>query len=66
MGLKRSRECDPDDMARGALRAHQFLKEFSELPLEEMDLKQALQRVNKLKNDLEEDAVNCRWLQQLL
>ncbi|XP_062158477.1 DNA mismatch repair protein MSH2-like [Alnus glutinosa] len=64
VGSKRKRECDPDEMSRGAARAHQFLKEFSDLPLEEMDLKQALQQVNKLKEELQKDAVNCRWLQQ--
>ncbi|KAK9278438.1 hypothetical protein L1049_028003 [Liquidambar formosana] len=64
VGLKRKRECDPNDMLSGTARANQFLKEFSELPLESMDLKEALQQVSKLKNDLEKDAVNCRWLQQ--
>ena len=51
-------------MSRGAARAHQFLKEFSDLPLDKMDLKQALQQVNKLKDELQKDAVNCSWLQQ--
>lgn len=64
VGLKRKRVCDPDDMNRGAARAHQFLKEFSEMPLETMDLKDALEQVSKLKNDLEKDAVNSSWLQQ--
>lgn len=64
VGSKRKRECDQDDMSRGAARAHQFLKEFSDLPLDKMDLKQALQQVNKLKDELQKDAVNCRWLQQ--
>lgn len=64
VGSKRKRESSPDDISRGAARAHQFLKEFSDLPLETMDLKEALQQVSKLKNDLEKDAVNCHWLQQ--
>ncbi|KAE8124986.1 hypothetical protein FH972_019825 [Carpinus fangiana] len=64
VGSKRKRECDPDEMSRGAARAHQFLKEFSDLPLDKMDLTQALQQVNKLKEDLQKDAVNCHWLQQ--
>lgn len=64
VGLKRKRVCDPDDMNRGAARAHQFLKEFSEMPLETMDLKDALEQVGKLKNDMEKDAVNSSWLQQ--
>lgn len=61
---KRKRELDLDDMSRGAARARQFLKDFSELPLETMDFKQALQHVSQLRNDLEEDAVSSRWLQQ--
>ncbi|KMS97549.1 hypothetical protein BVRB_5g126110 isoform A [Beta vulgaris subsp. vulgaris] len=63
---KRKREFDPDAVSEGAARAHRFLKEFAELPLEQMDLKQALQHVNKMKSDLEEDAENCHWLKQFL
>lgn len=66
VGSKRKRECDPDDMSRGAARARQFLKEFSELPLDKMDVKEALDQVHKLKNDMEKDAVNSLWLQQFL
>ncbi|XP_057952327.1 DNA mismatch repair protein MSH2 isoform X2 [Malania oleifera] len=66
VGSKRKREFDSHDMARGAARAHQFLKEFSELPLESIDLKEALQQASKLRNDLEKDAVKCSWLQQFL
>lgn len=65
-GSKRKRECDPIDMSRGAAKAHKFLKDFADLPLESMDLKQALQQVNKLRGDLEKDAVNCNWLRQFL
>jgi DNA mismatch repair protein MSH2 len=53
-----------DDMSKGAARAHRFLKDFSDLPLDTMDLKQALLQIGKLKDDLEKDAVNCHWLQQ--
>ncbi|KVI02602.1 DNA mismatch repair protein, MSH2, partial [Cynara cardunculus var. scolymus] len=49
---------EPDDMALGAPRARQFLKDFSELPLDKMDLKQALQEVKRLKNELQDDASN--------
>ncbi|XWS61004.1 hypothetical protein CRYUN_Cryun07bG0088100 [Craigia yunnanensis] len=63
-GSKRKRECDSDDMSKGAAKAHKFLKDFADLPLESMDLKEAVQQVNKLKDDLEKDAVNCQWLQQ--
>uniref|UniRef100_A0A803NC62 DNA mismatch repair proteins mutS family domain-containing protein n=1 Tax=Chenopodium quinoa TaxID=63459 RepID=A0A803NC62_CHEQI len=43
-----------------------FLKEFAELPLEQMDMKQALDHVNKMKSDLEKDSENCHWLKQFL
>ncbi|KAL3512291.1 hypothetical protein ACH5RR_025008 [Cinchona calisaya] len=61
---KRKRELDVDDISKGAARARKFLKDFSELPLDTMDFKQALQHVNQLRNELEKDAVNCHWLQQ--
>ena len=63
-GSKRKRESDSDDMSKDAAKAHKFLKDFADLPLESMDLKEAVQQVNKLKDDLEKDAVNCQWLQQ--
>lgn len=66
VGSKRKKEFDPEDMSRGAARAHKFLKEFAEIPLESMDLKQALQRVSELKDDLEKDAGNSCWLKQFL
>ncbi|KAI3673275.1 hypothetical protein L6452_39392 [Arctium lappa] len=66
VGCKRKKPSEPDDMAIGAPRARQFLKDFSELPLDKMDLKQALQEVKRLKNELQNDASNCKWLQQFL
>ncbi|PPE01575.1 hypothetical protein GOBAR_DD01406 [Gossypium barbadense] len=63
-GSKRKRGYDADDISRGAAKAHKFLKEFAELPLETMDLKQALQQVTKLKDDLQKDVNNSEWLQQ--
>ncbi|CAI9113632.1 OLC1v1014269C1 [Oldenlandia corymbosa var. corymbosa] len=63
---KRKRELDPDDMSRGAARARQVLKEFSELPLDTMDLNQALQHARRMRSDIEKDAANCNWLQQFL
>ena len=66
VGLKRKREFDPETVSQGASRAHKFLREFAELPLDQMDLKQALQHVSKMKNDLEKDAENCQWLKQFL
>ncbi|XP_050237712.1 DNA mismatch repair protein MSH2 [Mercurialis annua] len=64
VGSKRKTQHDPEDMSKGAARAHQFLKEFSDMPLENMDLKEAMQKVKKLKNELEKDAGNCQWLKQ--
>ncbi|KAF5468977.1 hypothetical protein F2P56_013082 [Juglans regia] len=64
VGSKRKRESDPDEISKGAARAHRFLKEFSDLPLEKMDLKEALQQVKELKDGLQKDALNCQWLQQ--
>ncbi|XP_024030767.1 DNA mismatch repair protein MSH2 [Morus notabilis] len=65
-GSKRKRECDPDDISRGAARAHQFLKEFSELPLEKMDRKQIMEKISMLNDDMQKDAVNSQWLQQFI
>ncbi|XP_058091360.1 DNA mismatch repair protein MSH2 [Magnolia sinica] len=66
VGSKRKREhvLSPEDIARGAARAHQFLQEFSTLPLDQMDLKQALQQVGQMRGNLERDAVDNPWLQQ--
>ncbi|XP_051148164.1 DNA mismatch repair protein MSH2 [Andrographis paniculata] len=64
VGSKRKRGCDSDDVSRGIERARQFLKDFSEVALEQMELKEALHHVGKLKEELEKDAVNCVWLQQ--
>ncbi|KAI3673273.1 hypothetical protein L6452_39390 [Arctium lappa] len=55
VGCKRKKPSEPDDMTIGAPRARQFLKDFSELPLDKMDLKQALQEVKRLKNELQND-----------
>ncbi|KAF5806624.1 putative DNA mismatch repair protein MutS, core [Helianthus annuus] len=65
-GRKRKKPSEPDDMAIGAPRARKFLKDFSELPLDKMDLKQALQEVKRLKNELQDDVGNCKWLQQFI
>ena len=64
MGSKRKRLDNPDDMARGAARAHQFLHEFAALPLDQLDLKHALQQISKMRCDLERDAAEHPWLQQ--
>lgn len=64
VGTKRKRVEDSDDVTKGAERARQFLKDFSELPLDKMELEQALEQVRKLKDGLEKDAVNSCWLQK--
>lgn len=51
-------------MAKGAAIAHNFLHKFSEMPLDKMDLKQALEEVGQMRRDLEKDAVDNSWLQQ--
>lgn len=66
VGCKRKREYDLDDMSSGAARAHQFLKDFSELPLDKMDFKEAFEKLSELKNDFAKDAVNSLWLQQFV
>lgn len=66
MGCKRKREYDPEDMSRGAARAHQFLKDFSALPLEKMDFKEAFEKVSELKTEFAKDADNSLLLQRLL
>ncbi|ERN05433.1 DNA mismatch repair protein MSH2 isoform X1 [Amborella trichopoda] len=65
VGAKRKHPCSPDDVTRGAARAHQFLRDFSQLPLEGMNYSQALQEVAKLRCSLEKDALDNPWLQQL-
>ncbi|XP_062116924.1 DNA mismatch repair protein MSH2 [Humulus lupulus] len=66
VGSKRKRECDSNDISQGAARAHQFLKEFYDLPMDKMDVKQVLEKISKMKDDLQKDAVNSKWLQQLI
>ncbi|XP_071692729.1 DNA mismatch repair protein MSH2 isoform X2 [Rutidosis leptorrhynchoides] len=66
VGCKRKKPSEPDDMAIGASRARQFLKDFTELPLDKMEFKQALQELKRLKNELQNDSTNCKWLQQFL
>lgn len=63
---KRKREFSSDDMSKGVARARQFLEEFSNLPLDKMDLKEALQQVSQLRDGLKKDAVDSNWLQQFL
>ncbi|KAL7601427.1 hypothetical protein Lser_V15G21735 [Lactuca serriola] len=66
VGCKRKKPSEEDDVAIGVPRACQFLKEFSELPLDKMELKEALQEVKRLKNEMLNDAGDCKWLKQFL
>ncbi|XP_074317221.1 DNA mismatch repair protein MSH2-like [Silene latifolia] len=65
VGVKRKRP-EPDAISEGAARAHRYLKEFAELPLDRMELKEALLRVSEMKSDLERDAKTHPWLKQFL
>ncbi|KAK8968583.1 DNA mismatch repair protein MSH2 [Platanthera guangdongensis] len=64
-GTKRRLACIPADMATGAARAHRFLEEFASIPLGQMDVKQAMQHVGRLTDELEKDASENAWLKQL-
>ncbi|KAK1302188.1 DNA mismatch repair protein MSH2 [Acorus calamus] len=64
VGSKRKGILSSDDVTKGASRARRFLEEFSTLPLDQMDAKQALEHVGKLRNDLQKDAAHNPWLQQ--
>ncbi|XP_020097414.1 DNA mismatch repair protein MSH2 [Ananas comosus] len=64
VGSKRKRVFSPDDLARGAARAHRFLRDFSSLPLDQMDFNKAMRHVSQLRSDLEKDAASIPWLQQ--
>lgn len=66
VGAKRKRVCGPDDTMWGAARARRFLEDFAALPLEQMDYKDAVSAVNKLKSELERDSAGNAWLQQFL
>lgn len=56
-----------DEIARGAARAHHFLQQLSNLPLDQLDEKQAMQHLRELRCDLENGAArDCPWLQQFL
>ncbi|KAK1269627.1 DNA mismatch repair protein MSH2 [Acorus gramineus] len=57
VGSKRKGILSSDDVAKGASRARRFLEEFSTLPLDQMDAKQALEHVGELRNDLQKDAL---------
>ncbi|KAH0934368.1 hypothetical protein HID58_011485 [Brassica napus] len=65
-GKRKSREDGAEEVSRGAARAHKFLKEFAEMPLDKMELKDSLKRLHELKEELAKDDVGCHWLKQFL
>ncbi|PKU65497.1 DNA mismatch repair protein MSH2 isoform X1 [Dendrobium catenatum] len=64
-GAKRIQVCNPDEMTTGAARARRFLEEFAKMPLDQMDVEQAMQNVSRLASELEKDAAKNAWLKQL-
>ena len=64
---KRQRTDDvSDDMARGVVRARQFLSDFAAVPLERMSPAEAVARARQLKAELESDAAHNTWLSDLV
>ncbi|MCO5591782.1 hypothetical protein L7F22_045774 [Adiantum nelumboides] len=66
VGGKRKRVCGPDDTMWGAARAKKFLEDFVSLPLEQLEYKDAVAEIKRLKGELERDATGNVWLQQFL
>jgi DNA mismatch repair protein MSH2 len=69
VGEKRPRDFPDEtavDVARGAARARQFLADFAALPLPEMAPEDAMRRVAQMKKELEADAVDSKWLTEVL
>ena len=66
---KRQRTDEPgvsDDMARGVVRARQFLSDFAAVPLDRMTPAEAVARARQLKSELETDAKHSPWLLDVL
>jgi DNA mismatch repair protein MSH2 len=55
-----------DDMARGVVRARQFLSDFAAVPLDQMEPVDAVARARQLKAELDEDARASPWLTDLV
>ncbi|XP_078431447.1 MUTS homolog 2 [Wolffia australiana] len=64
VGNKRKWCWNDEDVATGAERAHKFLREFSNLPLDRLDPAQISEEISRLKSNLESDAGGNPWLQQ--
>ena len=57
---------EEDADAYGRKRAMTFLHDFKNIPLPTLAPQEVIERVKRLKTDLEQDAKNSPWLQQLL
>ena len=55
-----------DDMARGVVRARQFLSDFAAVPLDQMEPVDAVARARQLKAELDDDARASPWLTDLI
>jgi DNA mismatch repair protein MSH2 len=53
-------------MARGVVRARQFLSDFAAVPLDQMEPVDAVARARQLKAELDEDARTSPWLTDLV
>ena len=64
---KRPRSGDiSDDMARGVVRARQFLSDFAAVPLERMSPAEAVARARQLASELKSDAAHSPWLADVI
>ena len=53
-------------MARGVVRARQFLSDFAAVPLERMSPAEAVARARQLAAELKSDAAHSPWLADVI
>jgi DNA mismatch repair protein MSH2 len=58
-------EGDDADATYGRKRAMQFLNDFKNIPLPQLEPREVTERVKKLKTELEQDASKSKWLQNV-
>jgi DNA mismatch repair protein MSH2 len=58
-------EGDDADATYGRKRAMQFLNDFKNIPLPQLEPREVIERVKKLKTELEQDASKSKWLQNV-
>jgi DNA mismatch repair protein MSH2 len=56
---------DDADATYGRKRAMQFLNDFKNIPLPQLEPREVIERVKKLKTELEQDASKSKWLQNV-